>query len=321
MSDPHADIAALADGSLPAGRRADVEARVAESPELQAALGRQRAALAAIAATEEDPAPARLRAWLRALGPATGDAGSQDAGRPDAERSYEAGPVRIRGRPGDERSGAFAPPPWRAGSAASAGSRRMPVRRRPLVLRPGFAAAAFAVLAGAVGATAIVLTRDNEVEAKEIAALARKPADRTDPAKLTVDGLRFAKWPGWKPTGARRDKLSDHDVGTVYYARRGQTVAYSIVERPSVPQPGDGAKVERKGRTYVVGKLEGRDAVVWYRNGRTCVISGVGIPRATLLRLAGYDGSASSRATRSRPRYSRVANVGGLTSSSSAASW
>ena len=40
-----ADIAALPDGTLPESRRAEVEARVAESPELREALAEQKAAL------------------------------------------------------------------------------------------------------------------------------------------------------------------------------------------------------------------------------------------------------------------------------------
>jgi hypothetical protein len=58
-----ADVAALADGSLPAGRRAEVEAMVRESPELRELLRAQRAALTAIRAAAA-PAPAGLRARI-----------------------------------------------------------------------------------------------------------------------------------------------------------------------------------------------------------------------------------------------------------------
>jgi hypothetical protein len=53
------DLAALADGSLDPARREQVEARVAESPQLQALLREQRGALAAI--VRDDKAPAGLR--------------------------------------------------------------------------------------------------------------------------------------------------------------------------------------------------------------------------------------------------------------------
>jgi len=56
------ELAALADGSLPAARRSALEARVAESPELQELLERQRRAVAATRAAATEPAPASLRA-------------------------------------------------------------------------------------------------------------------------------------------------------------------------------------------------------------------------------------------------------------------
>src|SRR3954451_7641655 len=59
--DELADLARLADGTLPPERRAEVEARVAASPELTQILGRQAAALDALRGTAEVGAPARLR--------------------------------------------------------------------------------------------------------------------------------------------------------------------------------------------------------------------------------------------------------------------
>ena len=55
-----ADLARLADGTLPADRRAEVEARVAASPQLASIVERQRAALEALHGTAETGAPARL---------------------------------------------------------------------------------------------------------------------------------------------------------------------------------------------------------------------------------------------------------------------
>jgi len=61
-----ADLAALADGSLYGPRRAAIEARVAADPELAAALERQRAAVAMIAASSR-PAPLTLRLKVEEL--------------------------------------------------------------------------------------------------------------------------------------------------------------------------------------------------------------------------------------------------------------
>src|SRR5436190_4752063 len=59
-----ADLCALADGSLPAERRAEVEARVAASPELQELVDRQRKAVARTQALESEPVPASLEAAI-----------------------------------------------------------------------------------------------------------------------------------------------------------------------------------------------------------------------------------------------------------------
>jgi anti-sigma factor RsiW len=52
-----ADLCALADGTLPAERRAEVEARVAASPELRVIVERQRRSLAATQMLADEPVP------------------------------------------------------------------------------------------------------------------------------------------------------------------------------------------------------------------------------------------------------------------------
>jgi anti-sigma factor RsiW len=64
-SEEMAELCALADGSLPADRRAEVEARVAASPELRALLERQRQAVLA-AQTLAEAVPESLRASVEA---------------------------------------------------------------------------------------------------------------------------------------------------------------------------------------------------------------------------------------------------------------
>jgi anti-sigma factor RsiW len=71
------ELAALADGSLPGRRRKAVEARMAASPELRAALERQRAVVAALGGLDL-AAPAGLRRRI------------------EAERARPSGPVRRR---------------------------------------------------------------------------------------------------------------------------------------------------------------------------------------------------------------------------------
>src|SRR5438067_11559644 len=65
-----ADLSALADGTLDPGRRADVEARIAGSPELSALYERERRVVAALhQARASDRAPDRLRARIEAARP------------------------------------------------------------------------------------------------------------------------------------------------------------------------------------------------------------------------------------------------------------
>src|SRR4051794_41966594 len=75
-----ADLARLADGTLPAERRPDVEARVAASPQLASIVERQGVALDVLRDTAATGAPARLRAGVeRRRG--TGRAGAHRRGR------------------------------------------------------------------------------------------------------------------------------------------------------------------------------------------------------------------------------------------------
>jgi anti-sigma factor RsiW len=61
-----AELCALADGTLPAERRAEVEARVAASRELQELVERQRRAVLATASLKTDEPPASLQAAIAA---------------------------------------------------------------------------------------------------------------------------------------------------------------------------------------------------------------------------------------------------------------
>jgi hypothetical protein len=63
---PEAELAALADGSLPADRRAQLRAQIEASPELASALTDQERAVTMLRALDE-PAPAALRARVREM--------------------------------------------------------------------------------------------------------------------------------------------------------------------------------------------------------------------------------------------------------------
>lgn len=67
------ELSALADGTLPPERRAELEARIAASPELQEALERQRVAVRAVRTLAEEPVPASLQAEVEARRRALGE--------------------------------------------------------------------------------------------------------------------------------------------------------------------------------------------------------------------------------------------------------
>jgi len=67
-----AELCALADGTLPAERRAEVEARVAASPELLEVVERQRLSLAATQALADEPPPTSLEHAVEGLRPKRG---------------------------------------------------------------------------------------------------------------------------------------------------------------------------------------------------------------------------------------------------------
>jgi anti-sigma factor RsiW len=67
-SEEMAELCALADGTLPAERRDEVEARVAASPELQELIERQQRAVLAVQALAEEEVPGSLQVAVEARG-------------------------------------------------------------------------------------------------------------------------------------------------------------------------------------------------------------------------------------------------------------
>ena len=232
-----ADVAALADGSLPAERRAAVQARIAGSHELRGLFARQRTAVQAIRAAA-GPAPQSLR-------------------------------ERIASRP--------APVRWRVAAAIGA-------------------AAAAAALALALLLPAGTPESPTVVQAARLAAKApTAPAPgRYDDVKTLlareVNGVRFPRWAvrfGWRATGERSDRLGGRRAVTVFYARAGRRIGYTIVS-------GDALRAPRAQRRVVLGETEfrvlgeGTHAVTWRRKGHTCVLSGRGVGGRELLALASW---------------------------------
>jgi hypothetical protein len=239
-SEHAADLAALADGTLPAHRRAEVEAAVAADPELTRALAEQRAAVLAIRAAAP-AAPARLRSHVNGL----------RAGRRRPRRTLVAGGLAA------------------AGAAAAA---VLLIALLPSGSTPGSPTVAQAAALGQRPALSV----------------APRPG-RNGQLAASESGIPYPYWEdeyGWVASGVRGDRVAGRRVTTVFYARAGQRLAYSIVAGPALDPPGDARMSRGRRLVYRVFEDGGRRAVTWAQGGHTCVLSGVGIPARTLLRLA-----------------------------------
>jgi hypothetical protein len=242
-----ADLARLADGTLPAGRHAEVQARVAASPQLSRIVERQGVALDALRATAATTgAPARLRAQV------------------DRRRAG-----RLRRGP------------------------------RRFVLGGALASAAAAV------ALALVLVLPGAPSVAEAAALAQQPPTQPAPGavpgtpallRAKVDGVPFPNYAakfGWRPAGARHDDPSGRAATTVYYAKGGRTIAYTIVSGDALDPPADARPTTRDGVEFRTFRERGRTVVTWERGGRTCVLSGQAAGPAELVALADWRGKGA----------------------------
>ena len=246
----HAELTALADGSLTGRRRRRLEERVAAAPALRVEVERQRSAVVALRSV--------------AL----------------------AAPAGLRARVAAERDRA-----------------RRPARRRRTALG--------GALAGAVASGALALTLASPggpgaptvVEASE---LANRPATQAAPAPgrpnwLTVDafGLAFPDWAkgfGWRATGVRRDEIDGRDAVTVFYAKDGRRVGYTILSGDLLEVPTDAGSAIRAGTRLRYVRAFGRTVVTWPRRGYTCILSAAGVERDVLLELAAWKGPAPAGA-------------------------
>jgi hypothetical protein len=182
------------------------------------------------------------------------------------------------------------------------------MRRQAIPRRRRFRIAVGGVAAAAVTATAVVaaLTFPGQVSRDptivQAAELSLSPATRPAPGhdserdKLLEDsgaGVSYPYWEddfGWRATGARTDRLGDRRVTTVFYARAGRRIGYSIVDGPRLPPPvATKDKVVRsvRLRSFVAN---GRQVVTWIRAGRTCILAARGVDVEEMFALAGWRG-------------------------------
>jgi hypothetical protein len=156
----------------------------------------------------------------------------------------------------------------------------------------------FAAAAAAVVLVAFVATGSAAPPTvAEVAALRALDAERAAPARtdallaVSAEGLPFPNWEpelDWRAAGVRHDELGGRRLTTVLYEKGGRRIAYSIVS---------GAPLEERGERLVRNgvELQVADGVVtWRRGDHLCVLSGDGVPTATLAELASWgDGGAA----------------------------
>jgi hypothetical protein len=191
------------------------------------------------------------------------------------------------------RSGGPATPPGLHARVARA------PRRRPVpLLGPAIAAATAVVLVVAV----VLVQPSTDSVTTTAARLVLRPApdpapapDRAHPGQLrrTFEGVTYPDWTaefGWRPAGARRDRVADRPTDTVYYRHTHHRIAYTVISGPPVDPPAGAERVNVDGVELHRFKDGVNDVVMFERGGRTCILSGEVHDPATLLKLAPWRG-------------------------------
>ncbi|MFZ0042534.1 MAG: hypothetical protein WAK93_14575 [Solirubrobacteraceae bacterium] len=249
---PEAELARLADGTLPAEREAELRAELERSPELTAALSEQRRAVSLLSSLDT-PAPDVLRARIEA---------QTDPGF----RQREPDPRRR----------------WRPSFV-------LPAATALAIL---VAAIVIAVGAGGSGSAPTLPQTVRVTLAAATLPAPPQDASNSYELTFGVQGTHFPDWErtlGWKTSGARLDKLGDRAVATVFYdGPHGHRVGYAIVSGAPVRVVG-GTAVAHAGVTYTLQRHGATRLITWERSGHTCVIAGRGVGYQTLLALATGD--------------------------------
>jgi hypothetical protein len=175
-------------------------------------------------------------------------------------------------------------------------------RRRWLGLAGSFAAVAAAAIAALVislgGASAPSVLATVQLAGPGPTLPAPKH-DPTNDALLTtrIEGLPFPDWDQfeWRAVGTRTDEIEGRRATTVFYDNPyGARAAYTILGGSAIEAPSDAKTVDVRGTPFSVMYREGRQVVVWDRDGHTCVMSAPrSVPEENLLKLAAWDAGGS----------------------------
>lgn len=244
-----AEMARLADGSLPAARQAELREELQRSPALARALAEQEQAVSMLRAADV-PAPDSLRQWLQ---------------EQTSERRAPRRRLRLRPR------FAF---PAAAGVAVAAVAAAIVLALSGGSTSPSLTQATRASLAAS--------TMPPPSESND-------GAMTLDVSAAGIRFPYWEKTIGWRALGFRVDSLSGRHAVTVFYAGpAGHRVGYTIVTGPPLNVSG-GKTVTSHGIPYTFKQVGSARMVTWLRNGHTCVIAGRGVSNPMLLHLATAD--------------------------------
>ena len=180
-------------------------------------------------------------------------------------------------------------------------------RRRPLFSfgRVGLAAGGVAIAAVALVVVLLVVpgsVSGDQVIAQAAAAHA-KPVERPAPQERSPTLLDFQRFgvtfPAWRTTfrwdavGERADRSEGRDIATVLFRKGEDAVGYSVISGDRFDPPKGARSVEHEGSMVWVSTQGARTIVMFNRQGRTCVVSAVGVPEATLVELAAWKGKGT----------------------------
>jgi hypothetical protein len=258
---PEAELARLADGSLPAARQAELEAELRRSPDLSRVLAEQEQALSLVRAVDV-PAPDSLRRWLETQVHET-QVHEHQVDEHQVDEQPEKSPKRRRswGVPRFAFVGAI-------GVAAAAVAAAVVIAVGGGSSGPTLGQAAHAALA------ASTMPAPSEAGARTL--------------DVSAAGIPFPYWAdtvGWRARGLRIDSLAGRRAVTVYYTNSGRRVGYTIVTGPPLHVSG-GVPVIMHGIPYTFMRVGSTRLITWRRNGHTCVIAGQGVTYTTLRKLA-----------------------------------
>jgi hypothetical protein len=263
--DIETELGALADETLPAERREQLLALLADSPELAAELDRQRRVLAIVRTLEHVEAPSLLRRSVETLTAAEG--------RPESDRSASAPRSRMR--------------------------RSLRPRLQAVV---ALAAAAAAVVAVTLALTAggpstpvapTVLQASNAALGPSTRAAPAESAHNSRLLAASAAGISYPYWGGafgWQAAGARVDTVAGRRVTTVFYTdRAARRIGYSIVSGAALPIAPGSAAIERHGVRFHVVRAKGPTIVSWREAGHTCILTARAVGARTLVHLAAWE--------------------------------